>query len=1371
MNNNKGNCQRTISQAIANLNNFSLPKSILRYCLLGNGWFPSLTLGLLVTVLALIGTLPAAQADEGNLDVGESESAATDWVTDVTAELEGSSTPVALDTAAISSATIEQETTAATSPDDSLAAESDSAPVDTHSGTAELLVNERDTPSNLEEIDLPTRERLLDKQQEEFPTEAEPTTDTLAPDEVRILAPQPGVIGDRATNLIIQYNADSQVQVNVNQQPLNPDTPTTTEVDETQNIITQVWYGIELKEGDNTITVSTGEGSPASVQLTVKPTAVELTLSPVGDPRVPADGRSIITLEGRITNENGEQIAEDAVVTLTAEVGTFVGADYDDDQLGFQILAKNGQFSARLQSGLDARKVRIRAAIETLGAESEVDETIIGPSTGFSSETIEAYTQVEFVTHLRPSLVSGFVNLRIGPSGTNYWGSRRDFLSPDNIDEGTEIDLSSAIFATGRIGEWLFTGAFNTEHPLNETCDGITRLFQGPQFCEQQYPVYGDSSTTDYLTPSTDEVYLRFERTSAVPGAEPDYGMWGDYHTTELSRASQFYTATARALHGFKGNYNLGNLQITALYSPDVEGFQRDTIAPDGTSGYYFVSRRLLIPGSETLFVESEELNRPGTVVERQRLSRGADYEIDYDRGSILFRRPIRQVEFDPFGNTLVKRIVVTYQYEADDDTNIYGGRLQYNFSQEFEQESWAGATYLTEDQGIQDFELYGADFFFPLGSQGRIVGEYAHSSNESPFLGTVTGNAYRLEISGTLSSAINANAYYRSVEEGFANNATTSFTPGQTRYGANVTAQLSSTTNVLASYDHEDNFGTAPQELDEFEVFDLFNPGNIFNPGVEAVPGSLFNNSLTTIRAGVQQKIGRSDLTVEYVNRSREDHANNTFDSNASQFVSRLNVPITNSLAFRAQNELNLSDDEDPLYPSRTTLGLDWDVYPGVTLRLAHQFFDGGLLGDNSITTLDTLMEQQWGENTTLTSRYSIISGLNGIRGQQAVGLNHRWVVAPGLRINFGYERIANDIFGETAASDRFPYPYAVGQSSSALGLFEGESYSVAAEYTPSPDFKASARFEHRDNSSGDNTVFSAAAAGKISPALTALFRYQQASGANQLLEGLGDTASLKLGMAYRNPYDDRFNALLRYEYRKNPSTIPDSLLFDSGTGSRDHVFSAEGIYAPNWRWEYYGKFALRNSTTDLAEDFSNSSTIYLGQLRATYRLGYRVDLAVEGRWIGQSSVNFDEWGWAVEGGYYVTPDLRVGVGYSFGSVDDRDFSGFRSEGGPYLSVTFKVNELLDGFGRQKVVPPQQQESVVQPVAGTNPAMTIIPLSQFPLMVSHDRSAQPSLLREELRQSEGNHTNNLHSFGVLSISPISDQPAEPLRATRYQEQ
>ncbi|MBW4633834.1 MAG: hypothetical protein KME30_18605 [Iphinoe sp. HA4291-MV1] len=1021
-----------------------------------------------------------------------------------------------------------------------------------------------------------------------------------------------------------------------------------------------------------------------------------------------------------MTDEKGQIIREDVIVTLTTSAGKFVGADQDKDQGGFQVRAIGGEFTATLQSDIKPQQVRIRAAIDTSRKQSPAigrqlrilgdapfgQQTETSVLSKFQETPIETYTQVEFTTYLRPSLVTGVVNLRIGPGGTDYWGSFRDFLNPEKIDDGTTFDFKAAVFATGKVGDWLFTGAFNSYRPINEDCEGRNRLFGSIQFCEQPYPVYGDSSTSTPTTPSIDSFYARFERTPSIVGAEPDYFMWGDYNTQEFARASQLYSATSRQLHGFKANYNLGNFQITGMYANDIEGFQRDTFVPNGTSGNYFLSKRLLVPGSETVYLEAEEINRPGTVVERKQLLRGPDYEIDYDRGTLLFRRSIFATELNPFGTTLVRRVVVTYQNEGGEDSKLYAGRLQYNFSQALETKSFFGASYLLEDQGDQDFQLYGADFLISFGNTGRIVGEFARSNNDLVTGREADGNAYRLEAIGNFGD-LQASAYYRAVEPGFANNATFSFFPGQTRYGTSLLARLTETTSLTAAYDYEENYGTSPSRIVDF--FDLF------NPQPQTRPGESVNNELRTIRAGILQKFGPADLSLEYVNRSREDRVDDNFDGDADQLVSRLKLPLTQTLTFQAQNEQNLGD-SDPLYPNRTTFGLDWKAFPGVTLRLAHQFYDdSSLLQGNSITTLDTLVDHKFSEDTTLTGRYSVLSAYNGLQGQGAVGLNHKWAIAPGLRVNVGYEYIFKNIFNATAAGPRYEQYYAIGQSASTLGLFSGSVYSVGLEYTDNPNFQASTRFEYRDGDEGNNTVISAAAAGKLTPALTALIRFQQAGEANVFLptsagitgvrfQELGDTSNLKIGLAYRDPSNDKFNGLLKYEWRQNYDSIPETQL--TGSTATGHIFSAEGIYAPNWRWEFYGKYALRNGVTFLDGD-RYDGTVNLAQLRATYKLGYRTDLAVEGRWIGQNSNNgtdYDEFGVAVETGYYLTPDLRVGVGYSFGSVDDRDFSGYRSEGGFYLNISLKLNELLRGFGLQKPVPKQQQESEVTPISQLQP-------------------------------------------------------------------
>ncbi|HEY9805540.1 MAG TPA: Ig-like domain-containing protein, partial [Candidatus Obscuribacterales bacterium] len=372
--------------------------------------------------------------------------------------------------------------------------------------------------------------------------------------------------------------------------------------------MTQTWYGVPLKTGDNTITAQATAngvaGSPITVQVQVRGSATQLTIQTV-ETRIPADGRSTATVQGQLLDDQGNRSNRDAIVTLSTSAGEFVGADAKADEAGFQVQARQGQFTANLRSSLQAQTVTVRA---------NIDE-------------IEAFTQLQFETNLRPSIATGVIDVRLGKRGSDYYGSFRDYLPPDG-DNHTQLDARGSVFATGKVGDWLFTGAYNSDRNLNQTCDANSRLYRDTQFCEQNYPVYGDSSHVDNLTPSKDSLYLRVERSAKIAGAAPDFAMWGDYNTSEFATKSQQFTAVTRQLHGFKANYNLGDLQVTGFYGNNVEGFQRDTIAPDGTSGYYFLSRRLLVPGSENVFIELEELNRPGTVLDRQSLNRGPDYDI-----------------------------------------------------------------------------------------------------------------------------------------------------------------------------------------------------------------------------------------------------------------------------------------------------------------------------------------------------------------------------------------------------------------------------------------------------------------------------------------------------------------------------------------------------------------------------------------------------------------------------------------------------------------------------------------------------------------------------------------------------------------------
>ena len=121
-----------------------------------------------------------------------------------------------------------------------------------------------------------------------------------------------------------------------------------------------------------------------------------------------------------------------------------------------------------------------------------------------------------------------------------------------------------------------------------------------------------------------------------------------------------------------------------------------------------------------------------------------------------------------------------------------------------------------------------------------------------------------------------------------------------------------------------------------------------------------------------------------------------------------------------------------------------------------------------------------------------------------------------------------------------------------------------------------------------------------------------------------------------------------------------------------------------------------------DVGGDFTSNNSLHLAQMRATYRLGYSWDVSAEARWFGGLG-DYSELGYALEAGYYATPDLRIYGGYSGGGAYDDDFGVNRSASGFYLGVSAKINSLFDGFGLQDVAPSQQRESASETENTTN--------------------------------------------------------------------
>ena len=92
------------------------------------------------------------------------------------------------------------------------------------------------------------------------------------------------------------------------------------------------------------------------------------------------------------------------------------------------------------------------------------------------------------MTPQRSNLISGVVDVRLGARGTDFYDSYREFLPLDG-DNSYEFDVEAAVFATGNVGEWLYTGAYNSDRSLNENCRGESSLFRGSSGdCDTIYP-------------------------------------------------------------------------------------------------------------------------------------------------------------------------------------------------------------------------------------------------------------------------------------------------------------------------------------------------------------------------------------------------------------------------------------------------------------------------------------------------------------------------------------------------------------------------------------------------------------------------------------------------------------------------------------------------------------------------------------------------------------------------------------------------------------------------------------------------------------------------------------------------------------------
>jgi len=402
-------------------------------------------------------------------------------------------------------------------------------------------------------------------------------------------------------------------------------------------------------------------------------------------------------------------------------------------------------------------------------------------------------------------------------------------------------------------------------------------------------------------------------------------------------------------------------------------------------------------------------------------------------------------------------------------------------------------------------------------------------------------------------------------------------------------------------------------------------------------------------------------------------DHRALTDDLNDKKTDSNLvtagaDVQVTDKLQFSVKREQNLSS-ADPTYPTQTTLGATYQVNALTKLFFTQRlsaapitpigdFSAAGFAGSSSRRETAVGVETHFGKFTSMTGRYQLENAINGTDSFAVIGLQNRLPITKQFSIELGFER-GFHLLGPNQSFN---------------------SGTVGLGWQPNSDFRASARYEYRDRG-GRGQLFAAGAAGRLREGITALSRFQLSRGGfggrtNSSLEGMA-------ALAIRPLESDRVGLLFSYTHR---SLMQSAVNGSTPTRDRSDSLSTDGYYQFTKRLELYGRVALRFNANGQSQLPFVSTLTFLTQARAQYLVTSRLDWAVETRMLFQPSSRTTRTTYATEAGFWVLPDVRLGVGYNFTAAKEpAGAQVLPTRRGFYFTISSKLSNLFDLFGTSK--------------------------------------------------------------------------------------
>lgn len=534
-----------------------------------------------------------------------------------------------------------------------------------------------------------------------------------------------------STKVAISHSKQQRVELTLNGRSVSALNFDSTISSKTRNLAVSQWRGVDLVSGPNYFEVNildkagnVVESMQKTVQLAESPAKAEFLRD---DSSLVADGINPPVIAVRLTDKEGYpirsglqgQVEIQEPYSLYNEQRQQEVNPLASDQKPTYRVGENGITQIRLAPTFRAGEVVLRFKYGS----GQTDE-------------IRAWLKPKE----REWIFVGLGDLAVG---YNAGSGDRASMKAAGVDDNVYHDGRLAFYAQGQVlGEWLVTAAYDS---AKEDAEPFARMIDPDRY----YTLYGDASQQQLDASSARKLYVRIEK-------ERFYTVFGDIDTnltvTELGRYS-------RKLTGIQTVYQGDVAEFSGFVSQTDQGFTREEIQGDGTSGLYRLENQQLVPNSEQVRLIVRDRTRSENVLSDTTLKRNSDYVIDYSDGTLYFKGPISSTDdaFNP------QYIVVEYEVESGGELGyVAGGRAGVKLLNNAVK---AGVTAITQNQTGDDRNLRAADAAVTIG-RTEIKAEVAQS--QEVISGSAeTANAQLIEIAHR-NESFDARAYIRRQEEGF---------------------------------------------------------------------------------------------------------------------------------------------------------------------------------------------------------------------------------------------------------------------------------------------------------------------------------------------------------------------------------------------------------------------------------------------------------------------------------------------------------------------------------------------------------------------------------------------------------------------------